>query len=63
VNGSAVANTTVSGATNVSNGILAVGRAGSSASGYFPGDVDEVAVYPVALTAAQVGAHYAAGTS
>lgn len=63
VNGSAVASTTVSGATNVSNGILAVGRAGSSASGYFPGDVDEVAVYPVALTAAQVGAHYAAGTS
>ena len=35
-------------------------NAGSSA--YFSGDIDNVAIYPVALSAAQVQAHHAAGT-
>jgi hypothetical protein len=31
-------------------------------SDYFAGSVDEAAVYPTALSAAQVAAHYAAAT-
>ena len=36
---------------------------GAGASSYFAGDIDNVAVYPVALSAAQVQAHYQAGTA
>jgi hypothetical protein len=38
---------------------LAIGQ--SSASAYFKGTVDEVALYNVALTAAQISSHYASG--
>ncbi|MDQ3889014.1 MAG: DUF1929 domain-containing protein [Actinomycetota bacterium] len=38
---------------------LNIGRA-TGGSGYFDGDIDEVAIYPVALTAAQVLNHYQA---
>jgi Domain of unknown function (DUF1929)/Concanavalin A-like lectin/glucanases superfamily/Glyoxal oxidase N-terminus/IPT/TIG domain/Galactose oxidase, central domain len=48
-----VTNTTM---TN-SSSALNIGRA-TSGSGYFHGDLDEVAVYPVALTHAQVLAHF-----
>lgn len=37
---------------------LAVGRRTGTAAGYFAGSIDEVAVYPAALTAAEVLAHY-----
>jgi len=63
VNGAAVATTTVAGIVNTSTGILAIGRTGGSSSDYFNGQIDEVAVYPTALPAARIGAHYAAGVS
>jgi hypothetical protein len=40
---------------------LNIGRA-TSASAYFGGTLDEVAIYPTALTAAQVQQHYHSGT-
>jgi hypothetical protein len=47
--------------TMTSNTIaLNIGRA-YPGSGYFDGDIDEVVVYPVALSAQQVQAHYQAG--
>lgn len=61
VNGAAVASTTFSGTVNTSNGNLAIGRTGSSNTDYFNGQIDEVAVYPTALSAARVLAHYQAG--
>ena len=63
VNGAAAGSTTVSGATNTSTGILAIGRSGGSATDYFRGSVDEVAVYPRALSASQVQAHRDTGTT
>jgi PKD repeat protein len=36
---------------------------GMPTSSYFAGDLDEFAVYPVALTPEQIAAHYAAGTA
>ncbi len=63
VNGAVAGTTTVSGATNTSTGILAIGRSGGSASDYFRGSVDEAAVYPRALSAAQVQAHRDTGTT
>jgi PKD repeat protein len=61
VNGTAVATSTASGALNTSTGILAIGRTGSSSSDYFNGSIDEAAVYPTALTATRINAHYNAG--
>jgi len=63
VNGAAVATTTVAGIVNTSTGILAIGRTGGSSTDYFNGQIDEVAVYPIALPAARIYAHYAAGVS
>jgi PKD repeat protein len=63
VNGAAAATTTFSGSVNTSTGILAIGRSGASSDGYFNGAVDEVAVYPSALTPRQVLRHYDAATS
>jgi hypothetical protein len=63
VNGAAVATTTFTGTVNTSTGMLAIGRAGATSDGYFNGAVDEVAVYPTALTAGQVLNHYEAATS
>lgn len=52
-----IANTTF--ASNTTG--LIIGRS-QTASGYFSGSIDEVAVYPTALTAQQVLAHYKAAT-
>ena len=43
--------------------MLAIGRSGASSDSYFNGAVDEVAVYPSALTAGQVLNHYDTATS
>ena len=40
-----------------------IGSAGGGTSGFFAGDLDEVALYPLALARAHVAAHYAAGTT
>ena len=63
VNGAAVATTTVAGIVNTSTGILAIGRTGASSSDYFNGQIDEVAVYPTALSAARIAAHHTAGVT
>jgi PKD repeat protein len=61
VNGRSVTTATVTGATNISTGIFAIGRTGSSATDYFNGSVDEVAFYPTALSSSRIFAHYTAG--
>jgi hypothetical protein len=61
LNGGAVATTTASGALNTSSGILAIGRTGSVSVDYFKGSIDELAVYPSALSAAAIAEHYQAG--
>lgn len=61
VNGVLAATSTASGPLNTTTSILGVGRSGASATSYFNGGVDEVAVYGVALPAARVAAHHAAG--
>ncbi len=63
VNGQNVGTISVSGATNVSSGMLAFGRAGSFANFYLNGGVDEVAAYNKALTSSQILTHYVAGGS
>lgn len=63
VNGQEVGSTTFSGSVNTSPGMLAIGRSGGNSSDYFRGSIDEVAVYPSALSAPRVSAHYAEGTS
>ncbi len=40
-----------------------LGAAAGGSFGFFAGDLDEVAAYPLALTRAHVAAHYAAGTT
>lgn len=40
-----------------------IGRISSSSSAFFAGTVDEVALYPTALSAGRVTAHYSAGIS
>jgi len=62
VNGVQAASATVNGTVNTSTGILAIGRTGSSSTDYFNGAVDEVAVYPLALSASRVAAHFAAAS-
>ena len=63
VNGSPVASATVTGTINTNAGVLAIGRTGASATDYFNGSIDEVAVYPAALAAARITAHYAAAAA
>ena len=62
VNGVAVATATASGALNASSGNLAIGRTGATSVDYFKGSIDEVAVYPAALSSTRIAAHYRAGT-
>lgn len=62
VNGKLVDTAAMTGANNVSTGTLAIGRAGSSGSSYFPGNVDEVAVYDHALAPSAVSSHFWAAT-
>jgi PKD repeat protein len=63
VNGVAAGTTSFTGSVNTSTGMLAIGRSGATSDSYFNGAVDEVAVYPTALTASQVLNHYDAATS
>jgi PKD repeat protein len=58
VNGVAVATTNFTGTVNTSTGMLAIARTGAASQDYFKGSVDEVAVYPTALSAAQMLDHY-----
>ncbi len=61
VNGSRVATASAPGTLNTTTSILGIGRSGASATSYFQGGLDEVAVYAHALSADTVAAHYAAG--
>jgi hypothetical protein len=61
VNGRNVGGVLISGATNVTTGALAFGRAGSLSNYYFNGSLDEVAIYNTGLSITQVQNHYAAG--
>jgi PKD repeat protein len=63
VNGNSAATASFTGAVNTSTGILAMGRTGAASSDYFRGSIDEVAVYPVPLSATQVANHYAVGSA
>lgn len=63
VNGVSVGSLAISGATNVTTGALAFGRAGSYAKYYFNGRVDEVAIYNKALSLTQIQNHLTAATS
>jgi hypothetical protein len=63
INGVEAGTATFSGTrTNLTSG-TAIGRLGDNASQYFGGAIDEVAVYNVALTTAQIQQHYNAGSS
>ena len=62
LNGTAVATATASGTLNTGTGTLAIGRTGSVSVDYFKGSIDDVAVYPKALSAATVADHYRVGT-
>ncbi|WP_165821127.1 LamG-like jellyroll fold domain-containing protein [Nocardioides gansuensis] len=61
VNGALVATSTAPGTLNTTTAILGIGRAGGSATGYFNGSIDEVAVYPHAPSASTVATHFSAG--
>jgi len=58
VNAQSVKTTSVSGATNSTGAVLAIGRAGGDSSGYFQGSLEEIAVYAHALTPERIRAHY-----
>jgi PKD repeat protein len=60
VNGALAATATSTGTLNTTSSILGIGRSGESATSWFNGSIDEVAVYGQALPAARVAAHYAA---
>ena len=62
LNGTAVATATASGTLNTGTGTLAIGRTGSVSVDYFKGSIDDVAVYPKALSAAIIADHYRVGT-
>ncbi|HLN75838.1 MAG TPA: LamG-like jellyroll fold domain-containing protein [Nocardioidaceae bacterium] len=61
VNGTRVATASGAGTLNTTTSILGIGRSGASATSYFRGSIDEVAVYAHALSAQAVAAHYASG--
>lgn len=58
VNGLRVATAIVNGKFSPSTGIIAIGRTGSTSSGYFKGSIDEVAIYNTALPAGRILEHY-----
>jgi Concanavalin A-like lectin/glucanases superfamily/Fibronectin type III domain/Lysyl oxidase len=62
VNGAQVATTALTGAISAPSNALTI-AAWDSSQEFFNGTVDEVAVYPSALTAARVAAHHSAGTA
>ena len=55
--------TTATGTASVTYGAAAIGAQASPLGGYFPGIIDEAAIYGYALSASQVSAHYNAGTT
>ncbi len=62
VNGKAVATaTTPTGLSDTSANIFAIGRKSSSATDFFNGSLDEIAIYIKALSAMQIQAHFQAG--
>jgi peptidoglycan/xylan/chitin deacetylase (PgdA/CDA1 family) len=61
VNGAQVASVALTGAIGANTNSLIVGS-WNGAQEFFAGTIDEVAVYPAALTAARVSAHYQAGS-
>jgi PKD repeat protein len=62
LNGTTVATASAGGVLNTSTGMLAIGRTGAVSVDYFNGSIDEVAVYPTALSAATIAEHYRVGT-
>jgi hypothetical protein len=60
---SAASSVSTSGSLQYSTSKLQIGRFDATAGTYLAGVVDEVALYPAALTATQIGAHYAAGST
>ena len=60
VDGVLAATAASTGTPNTTTAILCVGRSGESATSWFDGSIDEVAVYGHALSASRVSAHYAA---
>jgi hypothetical protein len=62
VNGAQIRNVPYTSAVTLAANALSIGNYSSTGTGqWLPATVDEVAVYSVALTPAQVAAHYAAG--
>ncbi|MCC7449023.1 MAG: LamG domain-containing protein, partial [Anaerolineae bacterium] len=62
INGASAGTVTAAGTLDTTTRILAIGRKGASASSYFRGAIDEVAIYNTALSPAQVSAHYNIGS-
>jgi RHS repeat-associated protein len=60
---SAATDVSTSGSLQYSSLHLQIGRFDASGGNYLSGWADEIALYPAALSAAQVSAHYAAGTT
>ena len=54
---------TTASAASTNTGVLAIGRTGASGTGCFNDAIDEVALYPTALSAGRVAAHFAAGST
>ena len=64
LDGASVGSTPMTEATYYTNyGGIAIGRDGDYSGSYFNGSLDEVAVYPAALSAARVSTHYQLGVS
>ena len=61
VNGQLASSAPAPGVLNSTSSMLALGRSGASATSYFAGAIDEVAVYDHAIPAASVASRYAAG--
>jgi hypothetical protein len=60
VDGTLAGSCAPAGAVHYAADQVAIGRDGSAPDGYFTGSIDDVAIYPKFLTAADVSAHFAA---
>jgi hypothetical protein len=58
VDGALVAHARLVGRVNDGAGTLAIGKAGDGSLDWFDGAVDEVALYPSALSSAVISAHF-----
>jgi len=63
LDGAQVASTPMAETTYYGSGGIAIGRDGDANGSYFNGSIDEVAVYPSALSSTRVTAHYSAAPS